>query len=80
MAEARHTDTRRQLHPRVALLRQARLDQGLTMEQLADRAGVSRWALGKWLTGQTMPNVEAYVLVAGALGFEVDVRPVGGPR
>ena len=44
----------------------------LTQEQAAERVGVSRQALAKWETGETLPGVERSRLLAELYGVSLD--------
>ena len=44
----------------------------LTQEQAAERVGVSRQALAKWETGETLPDVERSRLLAELYGVSLD--------
>ena len=44
----------------------------LTQEQAAERVGVSRQALAKWETGETLPDVERIRLLAELYGVSLD--------
>ena len=44
----------------------------LTQEQVAERVGVSRQALAKWETGETLPDVERSRLLAELYGVSLD--------
>lgn len=46
--------------------------QGLSQEELADRIGVSRQAVSKWETGQSVPDVEKVILLSEYFGVTVD--------
>lgn len=50
-------------------LRKARIDKGLTQEQLADMIGVVRQTISNIEVGIQMPSVETAKLIAKALGF-----------
>ena len=52
-----------------AYLRSLREDSGLTLEQVGDRFGVTRGAVGKWERGDTAftaPQLGAYLEIVGA--------------
>ncbi len=45
---------------------------GLTQEEVAEKLGVSRQALAKWERGETSPDVEFCIRLAGLYGTSVD--------
>ncbi len=45
---------------------------GMTQEDLAEAVGVSRQALSKWESGETVPDLEKSALLAEALGVTLD--------
>lgn len=51
-------------------VRAARLDAGLTQEQVAERAGLHRTYPGFVETGRMTPSLEAVVRIAEALGID----------
>jgi transcriptional regulator with XRE-family HTH domain len=55
--------------------RDTRLRLGLTQQQVADRAGVSRSYLAKVELGQASPPLDLVEAIADALGLELDLRP-----
>ncbi len=58
-----------------ALIREARLRQGLTQQELADRAGTTQSAVARWEAGRTEPDfatVERLIRLCG-LGFDYAV-------
>lgn len=62
-------------------VRRLRRGLGLSQVELAERAGVSRQALGALESGRHLPRVDAAVALAGALGTTVeDLLAVGPPR
>lgn len=46
--------------------------KGLSQEQLADILGVSRQAVSKWESGQSMPEVEKLIAISELFGVSVD--------
>ena len=55
------------------LIRTARERSGLTLRQLAARAGTSHSALAAYESGRTTPNVDTLDRVLRAAGFATDV-------
>lgn len=53
-------------------IRRKRIIQNLTMQQLAEKSGVSRVALTRYELGQRVPNVTIASRIASALGCTVD--------
>lgn len=45
---------------------------GLTQEELAEKVGVSRQALAKWESGETIPDLEKSRLIAEVFGVTLD--------
>lgn len=61
------------------MLRTLRERQGLTQEDLARKALVSRQAVSRWETGETVPGVETLKLLSGI--FDVSINTLlGQPR
>ena len=52
----------------VRLLREVRSQTGLTMEELADRAGVHRTYIGLLEQGKRQPTIDVAARIAAALG------------
>ena len=53
-------------------LKQIRMNQGLSQEQLAEKIGVSRQAITKWETGRGLPDVENMVILAEIFKMTLD--------
>ena len=53
-------------------LREARLSQGLTQEDLAAAAGVGRTNVTNYESGGTLPSLEAALIIAEVLGRRVE--------
>ena len=51
-------------------LRAAREAKGLTQEALAEKAGVTRQAIGNYETGANRPSVEVAKVLGQELGFD----------
>lgn len=49
-----------------------RRKHGMSQEQLAEKAGVSRQAVSKWETGQSMPELEKLMTLARCFGITID--------
>lgn len=45
-------------------IKQIRMNQGLSQEQLAEKIGVSRQAVTKWETGKGLPDIENMIILA----------------
>jgi transcriptional regulator with XRE-family HTH domain len=55
----------------VHVVRKARKDAGLTLQQTADRAGCSLSTLAEWETGKHTPVVSTAVRICDVLGLSV---------
>jgi transcriptional regulator with XRE-family HTH domain len=57
------------------LIRQARLQTGLTQAELARRAGKAQSAIGRWERGEVRPPLETVIelIRAAGLGLEVAI-------
>lgn len=53
-------------------LKQCRLNEGLSQEQLAEKIGVSRQAITKWETKRGLPDVENMVILAEVFKLTLD--------
>lgn len=53
-------------------IRAKRKDRGLTMDQLADRLGVTRQAVGAWEGGIALPSADKLPEIAAALRCSID--------
>lgn len=53
-------------------LRQIRKDSGLSQEQFAQALGVTRQAVSKWESGQSLPDLENIVLICERFGVSAD--------
>ena len=61
------------------VLKSLREKRGMTQEQLADRACVSRQAVSRWETGETQPNTDTLKLLSKE--FDVSINTLlGSPR
>jgi AbrB family looped-hinge helix DNA binding protein len=54
-------------------LKMFRTESGLTQEELAEKIGVSRQAVAKWERGESIPDVESCIKLAGIYGTTVDM-------
>jgi transcriptional regulator with XRE-family HTH domain len=57
-----------------ALLAEARHRSGLTIRQLARRAGTSHSAIAAYESGAKAPNTATLQRLVGACGFDIDAR------
>ncbi|MFD6157648.1 helix-turn-helix transcriptional regulator [Nocardia sp. NPDC060256] len=71
--------TRRQLVQLGAALRKARVDAGLTQDQLGELAGVSRQLVSRVETGSPRGEIGRVVDIASALGLQLVTVPTS-PR
>lgn len=53
-------------------LRSLRREKGWSQEELADRLGVSRQALSKWESGQSVPELDKLVVLSELYGVSLD--------
>lgn len=51
-----------------------RTEAGLSMNQLADRIGVSPQSVLNWEAGKTCPKADSLLAVCDATGFEIVIR------
>ena len=49
-----------------------RKKQGWSQEELAERLGVSRQAVSKWESGQTLPDMDKLLLLSEVFGVTTD--------
>lgn len=54
---------------RISGIRKAR---GMSQEELADKIGVSRQAVSKWESGQSLPEIEKIILLSNYFGVSTD--------
>ncbi len=60
-------------------LRNLRMQHGLTQEQMAERAMVTRQAVSRWETGETQPNTDTLQILSRV--FDVSINTLlGSPR
>jgi transcriptional regulator with XRE-family HTH domain len=62
-------------HPILTELRRARLDRGLTQEEIADRIQRPRRTVTAWELGYTQPSIEAVAEYADLFGYELVLTP-----
>ena len=61
------------------ILLELRTKRGLSQEQLAEEVHVTRQAVSRWETGETVPNTETLKLLSGL--FDVSINTLlGSPR
>ena len=61
------------------IIRDLRTKHGLSQDALAERVFVTRQAVSRWETGETVPNVETLNLLSGL--FDVSINTLlGSPR
>ena len=56
-----------------SMLKAYRKKNGYTQDEIAEKLGVSRQAVAKWERGESVPDIESVVLLAGIFGVTVDV-------
>ena len=61
------------------ILRKLREKKGLTQDALAERVLVSRQAVSRWETGETVPNTDTLKLLSKALDASINTL-LGAPR
>lgn len=67
-----NTDTKK-------IILELRTQYGLSQEQLAEKVHVTRQAVSRWETGETVPNTETLKLLSGL--FDVSINTLlGSPR
>lgn len=53
-------------------LRRTRMEKGMTMAQLAEKAGVAASGVCRWETGKWSPTLHSALCLAEALGCTID--------
>jgi transcriptional regulator with XRE-family HTH domain len=53
------------------MIKQQRLDKGLSIRKVSDLTGISSAALSRWESGKRIPSVESFNKVMTALGAEL---------
>ena len=61
------------------VLRDLRIKTGLSQEELAERVFVTRQAVSRWETGETVPNTETLKLLSGLYDVSINTL-LGSPR
>ena len=61
------------------IIKELREKRGLTQEQLAERVTVTRQAVSRWETGETIPNTETLKLLSKEFGVSINTL-LGSPR
>lgn len=56
-----------------SMLKAYRKKNGYTQDEIAEKLGVSRQAVAKWERGESVPDIESVVMLAGIFGVTVDV-------
>ena len=56
-----------------SMLKAYRKKNGYTQDEIAEKLGVSRQAVAKWERGESVPDIECVVSLAGIFGVTVDV-------
>lgn len=75
-----HPRVDRQLTQLGAALRNARIEAGLTQDELGDRAGVSRQLVGRVEAGSPRGEVGRVAQIAAALGYRLTVTQRKTPK
>lgn len=75
-----HPRVDRQLTQLGAALRNARIEAGLTQDELGDRAGVSRQLVSRVESGSPRGEVGRVAQIAAALGYRLTVTPRKPPK
>ena len=53
-------------------LKSGLIDTGMTMDELADRIGVSRWTVNEWVIGRRSPKLIDAARICDVLGKPLD--------
>lgn len=70
MAQKRNRDYTVPRHTNDSKIAQARLKQGLTQAQLAERIGVKGTQIANWEQGSRKPKMDALMKIGAALGID----------
>ena len=61
------------------IIYELRTKKGLSQEDLAEKVFVTRQAVSRWETGETIPNIDTLKLLSGV--FDVSINTLlGSPR
>jgi DNA-binding XRE family transcriptional regulator len=72
--QAARTEMRPQFEFRLALVK-ARIENGLSQREMAQRLGVKQSALARWEAGRIMPTLDTLFRVAKALDLDFAITP-----
>ena len=61
----------------VDFMEQERRRQGLSRDKLEELSGISASTITKWARGENKPQLEPYILVMRALGYDVKLQRRG---
>ena len=61
------------------IIYQLRTEKGLSQEELAEKVFVTRQAVSRWETGETVPNTETLKLLSRELDASINTL-LGAPR
>ncbi len=61
------------------VIKELRTKKGLSQDELADRVFVTRQAVSRWETGETVPNTETLKLLSGVFNVSINTL-LGSPR
>ena len=53
------------------MIKQQRLEKGLSLRKVSDLTGISSAALSRWESGKRIPSIESFNKVMAALGAEL---------
>lgn len=68
-------DTGRAVHPLIVELRNARVRQGMTQDQLAALIGTSQSAISDFENGVRLPTLRTFERIATILGYDLGLVP-----
>ena len=60
-------------------IRALRMEKGLSQDELAERVFVTRQAVSRWETGETVPNTETLKLLSEQFGVSINAL-LGAPQ
>ncbi|MBR5410766.1 MAG: helix-turn-helix domain-containing protein [Clostridia bacterium] len=61
------------------VIKELRTKKGLSQDELADRVFVTRQAVSRWETGETVPNTETLMLLSNLFGVSINTL-LGSPQ